>query len=93
MKPKTITYVLGSNILRITFDQSGDITSLKMNGVDKSQDGAAIDSALALIFDAGFNVQLDMSVANDSESGSLYLRKDECSLAKLHAEDRMMEGA
>jgi hypothetical protein len=86
------TYNLGHSIIRISVDRQGDFTRLTINGVDKTQDGVAHDAAIALIAEAGHNIQADISEAFDNADSSLYFR-DDCYMAKRHAEDKLMEDA
>jgi hypothetical protein len=64
------------------FDEFGDIVSLHIDGVDRSEDGNAIDEALLACAEAGFDIQQDISVHVDKERSKL----DELTIAKRAAE-------
>ena len=62
-KKVEISYNIGSKSLELGFDDYGDFLSLKINGVDRSQDGDAIDAVIAAISEAGHDLQQDISDA------------------------------
>jgi hypothetical protein len=62
MKTIKLTYNLKSTV-QLEFDESGDLTSLFIDGNDRTQRGDSIDHVLAAIYDAGHNIQEDISIA------------------------------
>jgi len=87
-----LQYEIKGQKIEFEFDRSGDINSLKVNGVDRSDDGDAIDAALASVAEAGHSIRADISVAFDQEreASAVDYRDDPFRQAKAQAELRML---
>lgn len=62
MKTARLEYYFKTHLV-FEFDTSGDLVTLLINGVDRSQDGDAIEHALAVVAEAGIDLQADISAA------------------------------
>lgn len=94
MRKQTVTveYEIKGQRLAFEFDHAGDLVTFAINDIDRSDDGDAIESALAAVAEAGHKIQRDISDAFDEltkNTGAGY-RTDWCRLAKSHAELKMV---
>jgi len=84
-----LQYEIKGQKIEFEFDEFGDIQSLFINGVDRSQDGQAIDNTLVAVTDAGHNIGADLSEAIDEMIQKVIAnayRNDPCTRAKAHRE-------
>lgn len=68
------------------FDEAGGLVAYHEDELDLSDDGQAIESALAGIYEAGFNVQADISDEFDRKYSAHWLEEDGCAKAKAQGE-------
>lgn len=61
MKVATLKYMINQQLITMLVADHGDIIFMFVNGRDVSQNGDAIDAALALIAEVGVDIQSDIS--------------------------------
>ena len=74
--------------LEFVFDDSGDILSFKINDVDLSDNGDAIENGLAAVAEAGFYIQGDISEAFEEarQRRNIFLDEDYLYVSQRDAE-------
>jgi hypothetical protein len=82
----TLEYNIKGQRIEFKFNEFGDIESLKINGEDRSEDGEAIDAALAVVTEVGNNIQRDISEAFDELGRPHYNDDDRRRAARLEHE-------